>query len=139
MWRLTLILLLSTSLLQRRSIAVLAGEGDEAVDSNTEEWPVYMDDCFVAFLEDGMSEEDTDGFYRTVEQEAKRGLNVTKMAEMRETSKAFVFMGDNSSAEEVSLAYTHDHSTLAYTGSCGVRVVGMEWSLAALGRLQCCL
>lgn len=99
MWRLSLMLLLSTSLLQRRSSAALAGE---AVDSNAEEWPVYMDDCYVAFLEDGMSKEDTDGFYRGVEQEAKRGLNVTKMAEMRETSKAFVFMGDNSSAEEVS-------------------------------------
>ena len=102
MLRLGLILLLSTLLLQRRSWAVLSGEGDEAVDSNAEEWPVYMDGCYVAFLEDGMSNEDTDGFYQRVELQAKKGLNVTKMAEMRETSKAFVFMGDNSSAEEVS-------------------------------------
>lgn len=101
MWRLAVVLLVATSVLHWGPGAVVAEEND-AANKDREEWPVYMEGCYLAFLEDGMSEEETDQFYQSVEQEAKKGLNVTKMAELREAASGFIFMGDNTSAKEVS-------------------------------------
>lgn len=94
-------LLLATSVLHRGHGAVLAEEKKEATE-DWEGWPVYMEGCYLAFLDGGMSKEDTGRFYQSVEQEANRGLNVTKMAELHEATSGFVFMGDNESAEVVS-------------------------------------
>ena len=95
-------LLLATSVLHRGHGAVLAEEEKKEATADREGWPVYMEGCYLAFLDDGMSKEDTGRFYQSVEQEANRGLNVTKMAELHEATSGFVFMGDNESAEEVS-------------------------------------
>ena len=125
MWRLAFALLLATAVLQRRATAVLAEE-DEAESSNTRERPVYTDGCYLAFLEEGMSKEETDRFYQNVEQEANRGLNVTKMAELREATSGFVFMGDNTSAEEVSSTY-HNHAHVRLCTHSRTRTLVLVW------------
>jgi hypothetical protein len=68
-------------------------------------WPTYQDDCYIAFLEENIGE-GKQLLYQQVDEEASRGLNVTRMFEFKNIEPGFVFMGDKDSAKKVCL---HDN------------------------------
>jgi subtilisin family serine protease len=69
--------------------------------SVNEPWPAYRNDCFIAFLEENIGE-GKQLLYQQVDEEASRGLNVTRMFEFKNIEPGFVFMGDKDSAEKVA-------------------------------------
>ena len=68
--------------------------------SVNEPWPAYRNDCFIAFLEENIGE-GKQLLYQQVDEEASRGLNVTRMFEFKNIEPGFVFMGDKDSVEKV--------------------------------------
>ena len=73
----------------------------EEQDDWDESWPVYRNDCFIAFLNDTLDDGKQE-LYHHVDEEAKRGLNVSRMFEFDNAEPGFVFMGDKESAKKVT-------------------------------------
>ena len=86
-------------------VSVSSASNDAVADASASSWPVFRNDCFVAYFTDSVTAEGRKQFYRTLEDEATVGLNVTKVNELEESASGFIFLGDEESASKVSESF----------------------------------